>query len=64
MFAMDAEEVNEPPQKRAKIMEKAPRGDGLSAGLADSQVLKEVEVGITHFVNPDIRGFSGTIKKR
>ncbi|KAK2801316.1 hypothetical protein FQN51_005416 [Onygenales sp. PD_10] len=30
----------------------------------DVQALKEVEVGITHFVSPDLPGFSGILKKR
>lgn len=30
----------------------------------DAQAIKEAEVGITHFVSPDVPGFSGVVKKR
>ncbi len=32
--------------------------------VADMQLEKEVEVGITDFVSPDIPGFMGILKKR
>lgn len=35
-----------------------------SGSTEDTQRMKEAEVGITHFVSPDITGFSGVLKKR
>lgn len=35
-----------------------------SGSTEDIQKMKEIEVGITHFVSPDIPGFSGILKKR
>lgn len=32
--------------------------------VEDEQALKEVEVGITYFVSPELPGFSGILKKR
>lgn len=35
-----------------------------SIPVEDEQALKEVEVGITYFVSPELPGFSGILKKR
>ncbi|KAF3481072.1 pseudouridine synthase [Arthroderma uncinatum] len=37
---------------------------GTEPPVSDAQAVKETEVGITHFVSPDLPGFAGVVKKR
>lgn len=69
---MDVSDHAEPPQKRIKTEDAAGTQEGaLPAGAPpteqtelEEQLSRELEVGITEFVNPDNQGFSGILKKR
>jgi hypothetical protein len=46
------------------ITEPAPPIIGTAGGLAESQDLREAEVGITYLLSSSTAGFSGILKKR
>ena len=56
----------EHPRKRIKLDGLAEHGQKPISHLSDDeeQVRREINAGITHYVNPDVPGFSGTLKQR
>jgi hypothetical protein len=59
--------ADEHPAKRLKLSESgeaAPTTAQNDATPVDKQTRKEIECGITRFVNPGIPGFSGILKQR
>lgn len=57
-----AQSLNDASSTQTPLAENLPTRN--PASTEDTQRMKEAEVGITHFVSPDISGFSGILKKR
>ena len=70
--AMDDSELPSSPRKKLKTddsqlsgkMEEANATPLVEPEPYDEQLQKEVDVGITEFVSPELSGFSGVLKKR
>lgn len=60
--AQSLNDTPDTPSSQLQLTENLPTRN--SASAENAQRMKEEEVGITHFVSPDISGFSGILKKR